>query len=37
MKKYLRVGEVASQLGVSSQTIRRYEKDGRIKAIRSLK
>ena len=36
MKKYLRVGEVASQLGVSSQTIRRYEKDGRIKAIRSI-
>lgn len=36
MKKYLRVGEVASQLGVSSQTIKRYEKEGRIEGIRSV-
>lgn len=36
MKKYLRVGEVASQLGVSSQTIRRYEKEGRIEGTRSV-
>lgn len=36
MKKYLRVREVASQLGVSSQTIRRYEKEGRIEGIRSV-
>ena len=36
MKKYLRVGEVASQLGVSSQTIRRYENEGRINSIRSV-
>ena len=36
MKKYLRVGEVATQLGVSPQTIRRYEKEGKIEAIRSI-
>lgn len=36
MKKYLRVGEVATQLGVSPQTVRRYEKEGRIEATRSI-
>ena len=36
MKKHLRVGEVATQLGVSPQTIRRYEKEGKIEAIKNI-
>lgn len=36
MKKYLRIGDVASQLGISTQTVRRYEEKGLLKSIRSV-
>lgn len=36
MKKYLRIGDVAAQLGVTPQSVRRYEAKGLLKPIRSI-
>lgn len=36
MKKYLKIGDVATQLGVSPQTVRRYEAKGLLVPIRSI-
>ena len=36
MKKYLKIGDVAVQLGVSPQTVRRYEAKGLLTPIRSI-
>lgn len=36
MKKYLKIGDVATQLGVSPQTVRRYEAKGLLTPIRSI-
>ena len=36
MKKYLKIGDVANQLGVSPQTVRRYEAKGLLTPIRSI-
>ncbi len=33
---YLPIGEAARQLGVSADTLRRWEREGRIEAIRTL-
>lgn len=33
---YLSIGEAARQLGVSADTLRRWDKEGRIEAIRTL-
>lgn len=35
-KKFLKIGEVAAQLGVTTQTVRRYEKNGLLTPIRSV-
>lgn len=34
--EYLPIGEAARQLGVSADTLRRWEREGRIEAIRTL-
>ena len=34
MKKYLSTGETADQLGLHSNTVRRYSDDGKIKCFR---